>query len=116
MTGDVYWLLRLTINEGQDDAFEALMPEMVASTLKETGTKAYEWHREGRVVHIFERYANAADAMIHLGNFNAHFAERFLATLTPTGFDVYGAADDTLRQALGGMGAVFYPQVGGFER
>ncbi|MEX0319219.1 MAG: putative quinol monooxygenase [Ruegeria sp.] len=116
MTPDVYWILRLAINDGQEEAFETLMPEMVASTLKETGAKAYEWHREGSEVHIFERYASATDAMIHMGNFGAHFADRFLAALTPTGFDVYGAVNDEVRQALGPMGANFYDQVGGFDR
>ena len=35
MTNDVYWVLRLAINDGQEDAFEALMPEMVEATLED---------------------------------------------------------------------------------
>lgn len=116
MTDDVYWVLRLQIKDGQAAAFEALMPEMVEATLKESGAKSYEWHREGDEVHIFERYASNADAMIHMGNFGANFADRFLGALTPTGFDVYGPAQDDLRAALAPVGAKFYGQVGGFDR
>lgn len=116
MTEDVYWILRLTLKDGQDKAFETLMGEMVASTLKESGTKAYEWHRAGSAVHIYERYGSADDALIHLGHFRAHFASRFTAVLEFTGMDVYGAVNAELREALSAMGAQFYDHVGGFGR
>ncbi|TMV08966.1 antibiotic biosynthesis monooxygenase [Ruegeria sediminis] len=116
MTEDVYWILRLTIRDGQDAAFETLMGDMVAATLNESGARAYEWHRAGSEVHIFERYASAEDALIHLGNFGAHFADRFMAILKPTGQDVYGAVDEKLHKTLSALNAKFYDQVGGFSR
>lgn len=113
-TDDVSWVLTLTLAEGQDAAFDALMYEMVVATKTEAGAKGYEWHRSGNVVHIIERYETNADAGIHLGNFGANFAERFLAILTPTGLQVYGPAEGEVREGLAGFGAVFYDQVGGF--
>ena len=113
---DIYWVLTLDLTEGQDAAFNALITEMVVATKAETGAKNYEWHRNGNVVHIYERYETNGDAGIHLDNFGANFAERFYAILTPTGFAVYGPAEGGVREGLAGAGAVFYDQVGGFAR
>mgnify|MGYP001813926106 CR=1 FL=1 len=115
-TDDIYWVLTLDLAEGQDAAFEALMAEMVVATKGEDGAKSYEWHRNGNAVHIFERYETNGDAGIHLGNFGENFAERFLAILTPTRLEVYGPAEGGVREGLAGFGAVFYDQVGGFDR
>ncbi|WP_226688568.1 putative quinol monooxygenase [Ruegeria arenilitoris] len=116
MTEDVYWLLKLDLQADQDDIFDALMAEMVDATLNESGAKSYEWHRSGSAVHIFERYASSDDAMIHMQNFGANFADRFLAILTPTQLDVYGPANEDLHAALTPVGAVFHKQVSGFDR
>lgn len=115
-TDDISWTLTLELGEGNDDAFNALMAEMVAATKQEAGAKGYEWHRSGNTVHINERYETNADAGVHLGNFGANFAERFLAILTPTGLQVYGPAEGGVRDGLAGFGATFYDQVGGFVR
>lgn len=116
MTEDVYWLLKLKLAEDQDGTFDALMAEMVAATLNEVGAKAYEWHRSGLDVHIFERYASSDDAMIHMQNFGANFADRFLGLMTPHQLDVFGPVKDDLHSALAPVGAVFHQQVGGFSR
>jgi len=115
-TDDIAWTLTLDLAEGQDDAFSALMAEMVAATKEEAGAKSYEWHRSGSTVHINERYETNGDAGIHLGNFGENFAERFLAILSPTGLQVYGPAEGGVREGLAGFGATFYEQVGGFDR
>jgi quinol monooxygenase YgiN len=115
-TDDVSWTITLELGEGQDEAFQALMAEMVEATKEEAGAKGYEWYRSGSTVHINERYETNADAGIHLGNFGENFAERFLAILTPTGLQVYGPAEGGVREGLAGFGATFYDQVGGFER
>ena len=115
-TDDISWTMTLEINEGQGEAFEALMADMVIATKEEAGTKGYEWHRAGNTVHINERFETNTDAGIHLGNFGENFAERFLSILTPTGLQVYGPAEGGVREGLAGFGATFYDQVGGFER
>lgn len=113
---DIAWTLTADLAEGKDAEFSALMTEMVDATKMEAGAKSYEWHRAGDVVHINERYETNEDAGIHLENFGANFAERFLAILTPTGLQVYGPAEGPVREGLAGLGATFYAQVGGFER
>ena len=115
-TDDIYWLLTLDLAENQDEAFEALMTDMVIANKEEPGTKNYEWHRSGNVVHIYERFETNDDAGAHLGNFGANFAERFFAILTPTSFTVYGPADGGVREGLANAGAEFLDQVGGFSR
>ena len=115
-TDDIAWTLTAELAEGQEDTFNALMAEMVESTRAEAGAKSYEWHRAGNVVHINERYETNDDAGIHLANFGANFAERFLAILSPTGLQVYGPAEGGVREGLAGFGASFFDQVGGFDR
>lgn len=115
-TDDISWTLTLELAEGQDDAFDSLMAEMVTATKAEAGSKSYEWHRTGSTVHINERYETNGDAGIHLGNFGENFAERFLAILSPTGLQVYGPVEGGVKEGLAGFGAVFYEQVGGFAR
>lgn len=107
-TDDIAWTLTVDLAEGQDDAFNDLMAEMVEAARAEAGTKSYEWHRSGNAIHINERYETNDDAGIHLANFGENFAERFLAILTPTGLQVYGPAAGGVRQGLAGFGATFY--------
>ncbi len=116
MTEEIYWLLKLDLSPEKQSDFEALMADMVTATLQETGAKSYEWHQSDNAVHIYERYASSEDAMIHMQNFGANFAQRFMTLLTPVQFDVYGPAKDDLRAALSPVGAVFHQQIGGFDR
>ena len=116
MTDDIYWVLKLELGAGQDAALSALMDDMVSATQDEPGAISYEWHRQGSVVHLFERYASSDDALVHMQNFGANFAERFMAILTPVQLEVYGPVKEDLRAVLTPVGATFYDQVGGFDR
>ena len=119
MSDNVHWLLELAIKEGQLDAFKALMQEMVEATqTNEPDTLNYEWFisEDGKTCHLYERYADSAATMTHLGSFGQKFAERFLAAVEPTRFVVYGNPNDEVRQALSGFGAVHMEQIGGFVR
>lgn len=111
---DIHWVITLDLAEGKDAEFDALMADMVIATKGEAGAKTYEWLRNGNAIHIYERYETNDDAGIHLANFGANFAERFLAILTPTGLNVYGPVEGGVRDGLAGFGAVFYDQVGGY--
>ena len=118
MSYHVYWSLDLAINEGQLDAFKALMGEMVEGTLQEEGALAYEWaiSEDGKAVHIYERYVDSAATMIHLQTFGEKFAERFLACVDPTRFMVYGDPSAEVRAAMAGLGAAHMAQFNGFTR
>jgi quinol monooxygenase YgiN len=118
MTDTVSWNLQLSIREGCYDDFKALVEEMIESTREEAGTLAYEWFVDDdkSTCHIYERYADNAAVMVHLGNFGSKFADRFMSYLEPTGFHVYGAPSEEARNALDGLGARYLGQLGGFSR
>ena len=119
MENQVYWILGGEIKEGELDNFKALKDEMVAATKEnEPGTLSYEWHisEDGSLYHIYERYADSGATMVHLGNFGANYAERFMSLATVTTFIVYGHPDDQVREALSGLGAQFMTPIGGFVR
>ena len=119
MSDAVSWVLELTIKDGQRDAVKALAEEMSGATqADEPGATHYEWHldEDGKTVHIFERYADSAATMVHLGNFGTKFAERFLACLDPARMIVYGDPSAEVRSALAGFGAVHMARLTGFAR
>jgi quinol monooxygenase YgiN len=119
MASAVSWMLHLDVADGQLDTFRALMEEMVESTRSdEAGALVYEWFlsEDGRACHLYERYADPAAAMEHLGNFGSSFAERFFACVQPSSFHVYGEPGDEVRAALTEFGAVFLGTFGGFAR
>jgi len=119
MSDQVYWHLQLAVKDGQLEDFRALMKDMVGATqANEPGALNYEWSigDDGATVHIYERYADSAATMTHLASFGANFADRFMACVDVTGFNVYGAPDDEVRGALAPFGAVFMDPFGGFAR
>jgi len=115
----VSWMLELEIQAGHEKDFRALMEEMVGATKTgEPGTQIYEWSTssDGKVCHIFERYADSAAVMAHLANFGAKFAGRFLQVLKPTRFIVYGSPDTAAREALAGLDPLYMEPAAGFSR
>lgn len=114
----VSWNLELDVGEGRLDDFRALMEEMVESTRGEAGALVYEWFidADGSVCHIYERYADSAAVLAHLGTFASTFAERFLDCVQPTRLHVYGDPSEEAREALDGFGAVYLAPFGGFRR
>lgn len=117
MSEQVYWVLQLQIHEGKEDAYRALMEEMVAATADEPGALNYEWSiaDDGRTVHIFERYADSAATLTHLQNFGA-FAKRFMGAADIKRFTVYGNPNAAAQKALTGAGARILAPWGGFSR
>ncbi len=118
MNDNIYWVLELAIKPGEADNFKAVMGDMIEATDKEPGALNYEWtfSADGGTCHIYERYADSAATLAHLGTFGANFAERFLAAADPTRFTVYGNPSDEVRGALDGFGAVYMTPTAGFVR
>jgi len=118
VTSNVSWILKLEINAGKLEEFKALAEEMAAATRDEEGALAYEWFLsdDSQTCHIYERYADSAATLIHLGNFGAKFAARFLPCVTPRGFEVYGPAAEQVRAALADFGPTYFEQFAGFVR
>ncbi len=119
MSDNVYWVLEVAIKAGEFDNFKELMGEMVEATqANEANTLNYEWtiSEDGQSCHIYERYADSAATMAHLGAFGEKFAGRFMAAVEPTRFVVYGNPNSEVKEALSGFGPVFMAPFGGFAR
>lgn len=114
----VSYALRVEIREGQQDAFRALMAEMVASTKAERGTLVYEWFLadDGRTCTIREHFVDTAAYKEHSDNFGKHFADRFLPLVEIQGMTVFGNADDEARERLSGLAPRYLKAIGGFRR
>ncbi len=119
MKQTVYWNLELNINPQIKEDLQSLVDEMVKQTeANEPGTLIYEWQIDGDMseCHILERFVDSDALMAHLGNFQAHFAEKFFNILEIKRWQVYGNPSDQVKETLGSMGAQFFSQVGGFSR
>jgi len=118
MSDVVSWVAEFSIKTGQLDSFKALVEEMVKSTRNEPNTLSYEWFlsEDNNTCHVYERYADSAATMAHLGTFGEKFAERLLGSVDVLGFTTYGAPNDDVKGVLGGFGAVFMGQLDGFAR
>src|SRR6186713_2829888 len=109
MDDRISWVLEVAVKPGQLEPFRALMGEMVESTRAESGAMDYAWFvaEDGAVVHLFERYADSAAALAHLGTFGERFAGRFLDAVVPTRLTVMGSPSDEAKAALDGFGATY---------
>ena len=119
MITHIYWILELEIGTGRKQDFQALMTEMVNSTrANEPGMINYEvsTSSDGKYCHIYERYADSAAVLTHLGNFGKKFAKRFLEILKPVRFVVYGSPSQELRDALAGLNPIYMEPASGFDR
>jgi quinol monooxygenase YgiN len=118
MGDQVSWLPEVAVKPGQLEIFRALMQETVESTRAEPGALSDGWFISdgGGPVHLYERYADSAAVLTHLGAFGEKFAGRFLAAVDPTRFTVYGAPSAEAREALGGFGPTYLGPFGGFAR
>lgn len=113
------WMLEMQVQEGREDDVRALMEEMVEATrANEPGTLNYEWSfsEDGRVCHLYERYADSEAAMIHGGTFAARFAGRFLEVLTPTRFVFYGTPDREVIEAAAPFNPIVLKPAAGVTR
>jgi quinol monooxygenase YgiN len=113
---EVAWLFELELKPENRARFEALVPEMVASTREEKGARAYQLFRndETDTVCVYERYADSASALTHMTIFGEKFAARFMELVTPRRFTVLGAPGEELIGALTPIGAVVHVPMGGF--
>lgn len=119
MGNEVFWVLELSVIDGKAGELSALITEMSQATQdSEPGTLNYEWflNEDKSKCTIYERYADSEALLIHLGNFGANFAERFMSILTIDSFKVFGPASDQVMEALSAFGATYMGYAGGFNR
>jgi len=119
MSEHVYWILEAEVVDGKLDELKALMAEMSEATLQdEPGALNYEWSfsDDNTICHVFERYADSAATLVHMGNFGSKFARKFMGVLKPVKCTLYGNPDEKVLKALKPMGYVAMKPVAGFSR
>jgi len=118
MAEQVAWHVELAVKPGALDDFRTLTGEMVEATRREPGVLSYERFvsADGKVVHVYERYADSAAAVAHLRTFRRTFGDRFVALVDHTRFTVYGTPSAELRGMLDGFSAMYLAPFGGFTR
>lgn len=115
----VAWMFELAVKPERESDFRALMIEMAEATEgNEPRTLDYEWYvsEDGRRLHLFERYADADAAMVHLGTFGERFMARFFDILVPERITLYGAPDDRVRSAMTQLSPKVMSRAAGFSR
>jgi len=115
MASPITWVLRLKIQDGKQEEFSAVMKEMVQNTESETGALVYDWFADGGTVHIVERYADSAAVVTHMQNFGP-FAERFLGSIQPLEFTVYGEPSDSARESIAALAPAYLAPLASITR
>jgi len=115
MSNQVSWQVELAVKPGELDNFRRLTEEMVKYTCGEPGVLSYERFvsDDGKVVHVYERYADSAAAVAHLRTFVRKFGGRFVGMVDRKRFTVYGTPSAELRGMLDEFGATYLEPFGG---
>lgn len=126
MSDNIFFVVELALEPGQADELRAVASEMVdLARQNEPGTLNYEYFitDDGRVCHIYERYADAAAYMAHSASFPESLSQRGRA-FRPTRLSAYGRLSDEIlrqridpvRRAVPGLAPVLLEPLSGFAR
>jgi autoinducer 2-degrading protein len=118
MGDELFWLFTLDVKPGKFDEFKSLVADIVASTLKEPGTLAYQYAvtEDKRSVHIYERYRDSEAFVVHVEQNFAGYADRFHSMVTVRSLVVYGEPNAKARAALDTFNATYMTLFDGFTR
>ncbi len=110
------WIVEAKIAAGKRAEFEAVAQEIVAETRKEGGTLNYQYFvsDDGDVL-IWERFANAESAHIHITNWD-RYAERWLAAAPATRMVHLGEVPADVRERHAAFAPKLLKQINGFAR
>ena len=112
MKENIIWTVEGRIREGKQEAFEAVMQDMIAAVKEEEGSLNYEWTlgKDGKSLHVYERYRDVEAAKAHLVTWS-RFAGTFMAAVEITRITVFSDLPPELK--AGFSGAVFMKPIGG---
>ena len=116
MFQNIGWIVEAKIKDGQRDAFEAVLKEIVAETSKEEGTLNYQYYvsDDGDVL-VYERFKDVEAAHVHVTNWD-NFAARWVAAAAPTRMVHLGDLPDDLRERHAALAPKMLKPFGGFAR
>ena len=117
MSTPIAWNLGLELKAGKADDFRSLVQDQLESTEAEPGTLLYECfiNDDGTEAQMYERYADSAAALTHLATFYEQFMARMMECADPLRFDVYGAPDQAVMDALSPANPRYFRTLGGVE-
>jgi len=117
MNSEVSWQVDLAVRPGELDNFRALTSEMVEYARHESGVLIYERfiNDDGKVVYIYERYADSPSAISHLQAFRAIYGKRFVDMVERKRFTVFGIPSDDLKEMLDEFDATYLSPFDGFS-
>ena len=109
MEDQISWRVELAVKPGELENFQALTGEIVEVTREEAGTLSYERFvtDDGKFVHVYERYADSAAALLHLRKFGKIFGERFVSIGGPHTVHRVRNPSDELKGLLDDFGATY---------
>ncbi len=114
----VYFLVELTVREGQFEEFEQIVRQMTDGTAQEKGALGYEWFVSGdrRKCRLLETYGNQAAVNAHIaGPVVQQLVPKLLGVANLDRFEVYGSPDEQASAALRAFGAEIYPAFAGMR-
>ena len=115
----VRFIVDLTINERQFEAFEAIARTMIAGTQKEPGALGYDWclSSDRKRCRIVETYADQNAVLAHLTSpVVRELVPKLFQTATLNCFEVYGDPGAKSAEILAGVGAEIFPLWRGLSR
>lgn len=116
MFENVGWIVEAKIREGQREAFEEVMKEIIAESEKEPGTLNYQYYvsDDGDVL-VYERFEDVDSAHAHVDNWD-NYAERWAEAAEPTRMVHLGDVPADLRKRHASLSPLWLKPFGGFAR
>jgi beta-alanine degradation protein BauB len=110
---DTFWRLEVNINPGKLDAFIAVAHDLFRTMDAEGGTLGYGYYLndDKTICHIHEHYRDSEGLIAHATNFGVVFAERFMATCTPTKLILYGVPNAAAKAIMQQYGAIYFTKI-----
>jgi quinol monooxygenase YgiN len=111
--------VELTVNEGSQDAFEAVAKTMTAESGTEPGTLGYEWFFSPDRKHcrLLETYADADAVTAHFtGPVVGELVPKMVPLCTIDRFEIYGDPGPTVTAMAVAFGARIFRYWGGLSR
>lgn len=115
----VSWTITCSCKPESFDQITALaskMTEYFQSNEPDTTNFVFSVNSSHDEIHVYERYANSAQALLHMKAFGDLFGSDFMSLLTPVKVVAYGFPTDDLTAALSALSPVQMTSFQGFYR
>jgi quinol monooxygenase YgiN len=116
MRDEIYWTITCDVKPGRFEELEHIVGQLVAATKAEAGSIAYDYsaNQSRTKVRVFEAYASSHDAVLHMTQTFARFADDFSACANVVEFVVYGEAEPALKSMLDEQNCVYFAPFDGY--